>query len=241
MMKPTSLLIALALLGTGCTGGNATDSPAAEAPTETSPPTSPSPTASAGGSESPTATGSPSPAPPATTAPQEEEPTDPPAEQPPSDSPSLSPRGNVVKEIGEDAGIIDGNGERLVNFVVNSISTNVICTEESAQPAENGLFVAVDVSVQTSPAMADPDALITTFDMSPWMFSAISPRGISSNADPGTFASFTCMDDSVLLPSSIGPGENAEGIVLLDLQYPSGILVFEDFHTGGSWEWEYPG
>lgn len=237
MMKPTSLFLALALLGTGCTGGNATDSPAAE----TSPHTPPSPSASAGGSESPTPTTSPSAAPPATTAPEEEEPTGPPAGQPPTDAPSLSPRGNVVKQIGEDAGIIDGNGERLVNFVVNSISTNVVCTEESVQPAENGLFVAVDVSVQTSPAMAEPDALISTFDMSPSMFSAISPRGISSNADPGTFASFTCLDDSALLPSSIGPGENAEGIVLLDLEYPSGVLVFEDFHTGGSWEWKYPG
>ncbi|WP_299166991.1 hypothetical protein [uncultured Arthrobacter sp.] len=165
-----------------------------------------------------------------------------PPEQPPADpgGPVLSPRGNLVKEIGESAGIIDGNGVRLVNFSVNSITSDVQCTEEFAEPAENGLFVALDVTVQTSPEMAAPDAFITTFEMSPWMFSAISPEGISSNASPETFASFTCLDDSVLLPSSIGPGENAQGIVLLDVQHPSGILIFEDFYTDSAWEWTYP-
>ncbi|WP_323959182.1 hypothetical protein GC088_11655 [Arthrobacter sp. JZ12] len=130
---------------------------------------------------------------------------------------------------------------RLVNFVVNSISTNVQCTTELAVPAENGLFVAVDVSVQTSPAMAEPDALISSFDMSSSWFRAISPEGISSNASPDTFASLVCLDDAALLPSSIGPGENARGVVLLDVQHPAGILIFEDFYTGSAWEWTYPG
>lgn len=242
MMKPTSLLIALALLSTGCTGG---DTPTVEASVDASPPTtSDAPTASPIESMSPTPTSSPTTTQAApTTAPTIEETAAPPPEQPPADAaaPALSPRGHLVKQIGEPAGIIDGNGERLVNFVVNSITPDVQCTEEFADPAENGVFVAVDVSVQTSPAMANPDAFISTFEMSPWMFSAISPDGVSSNASPDTFASFICMDDSVLLPSSIGPGENAEGIVLLDLQYPSGILIFEDFYTDSSWEWSYPG
>lgn len=242
MMKPSSFLIALALLTSGCTGG---DAPTVEASVDSSPrTTSASPTASASDSAIPTPATSPTTAQAApTTAPELQEPTVQPPDPPPADAgaPVLSPRGNLVKQIGEPAGIIDGNGVRLVNFVVNSITPDMQCTEEFAEPAQNGVFVAVDVSVQTSPAMANPDAFISSFEMSPWMFSAISPDGVSSNASPDTFASFVCLDDSVLLPTSIGPGENAEGIVLLDLQYPSGILIFEDFYTDSSWEWSYPG
>lgn len=153
----------------------------------------------------------------------------------------MSPRGNLVKQIGEPAGIIDGNGERLVDFVINSVSPNVQCTEELAEPAENGLFIAVDVSVRTSPAMTAPDALVPSFDMYASLFRTISPEGISSNSDPGTLATLLCLDDAALLPNSIGPGENARGIVLLDVEHPSGTLIFEDLYTGSSWEWNYPG
>lgn len=236
MMKSSSLLIALVLLATGCSGG---DAPPVEPTADGGPPTSASQSPSPLPTPSMTPTSAPTTS--AATLPETGEPPAPAPESPDAADPDLSPRGNLVKRVGEPAGIIDGNGERLVNFVINSISPDVVCTEELAEPAENGLFVAVNVSVQTSPAMATPDAFITSFEMSPSMFSAISPEGLSSNADPGTFSSYFCLDDSVLLPSSIGPGENAEGIVLLDLQHPSGILVFEDFQTSSAWEWNYPG
>lgn len=234
-MKPSSLQIALVILCTGCSGANTPQvQPTSEpSPSASASSASPLPSASATPTGAPTAAS----AAPAASA----EPSSPAAESLDPLAPELSPRGNLIKQIGEPAGIIDGNGERLANFVINSISPDVQCTEASAEPAENGLFVAVDVSVQTSPAMAAPDALISSFDMSSSLFRTISPEGISSNADPGTFAAFLCLDDTALLPSSIGPGENAQGIVLLDVEHPAGTLIFEDLYTGSAWEWTYPG
>lgn len=231
-MRWSSVLIALTLLGTGCSGS---DAPPAELSANAEPPTSTSQLPSSG------ATPTSSPDTPPSTPPETPEPPAPTSESSNSADSGLSPRGNLVKEIGEAAGIIDGNGELLVNFVINSISPDVLCTEEPAEPAENGVFIAVDVSVQTSPAMAAPDALLPSFDMSPSLFRTISPEGISSNASPDTFAAFLCLDDTALLPGSIGPGESARGIVLLDVEYPAGTLIFEDFYTDSAWEWNYPG
>lgn len=149
-------------------------------------------------------------------------------------------RGNLVKQIGESAGVRDENGEYLVTFVVNSISTDVVCAEPSASPAENGLFAVLDVSVETSPNMLNSE-LIEYFSMDATSFTAIGPDGTTSNASPFTAATLFCLDESEVLPSSIGPGEKARGKVLLDLQNPSGTLIYEDFWTDSRWEWTYPG
>lgn len=124
--------------------------------------------------------------------------------------------------------------------MVNSISTNVACTGSSPEPSENGVFAVIDVSVQTSPNMLESE-LIEYFNMDADAFTAIGPDGVTSNASPFSAATFFCLDDSELLPSSIGPGENARGKVLLDLEDPSGILIYEDFWTDSAWEWTYPG
>ncbi|MHA7279783.1 hypothetical protein ACX80H_08520 [Arthrobacter sp. MDT2-2] len=149
-------------------------------------------------------------------------------------------RGNLVKQIGETAGIRDANGEYLVTFVVNSISTDVVCTASDPEPSENGVFAVVDVLVQTSPNMLNSD-LIEYFNMDADAFTAIGPDGTTSNASHFTAATFYCLDDSEVLPSSIGPGETARGKVVLDLQNPSGTLIYEDFWTESAWEWTYPG
>ncbi|TDK25598.1 hypothetical protein E2F48_10145 [Arthrobacter crusticola] len=143
-----------------------------------------------------------------------------------------------MKQIGENAGIKDANGELLVSFVVNRIAVDIQCTDELASPPENGHFVALVVSVQTSPNMLNSD-LINEFNFSASNFTAIAPDGTTSNASPDTAAIIFCLDDSVLLPYSIGPGENVNGLVLLDLANPSGILVAEDFWTESAWEWAH--
>jgi hypothetical protein len=143
-----------------------------------------------------------------------------------------------VKQIGETAGIKDANGQFLVSFVVNRIIVDIPCTDEFAEPPENGHFVAVDVSVQTSSSMLNSD-LINEFNMSASNFTAIAPDGTTSNASPDSAATIFCLDDSVLLPYAIGPGENVNGMILLDLANPSGILVAEEYWTESAWEWVY--
>jgi hypothetical protein len=156
----------------------------------------------------------------------------------PPANPQTSPRGNLIKQRGELAGIKDANGQYLVSFTVNSINVDIACTDPSATPAENGHLVAVDVSVETSPSMLDSD-LIQQFNMSSSRFGVISPDGTTSNAGAYSAATLFCLDNSVFLPSTIGPGEKARGIVVLDVEYSAGTLIFEDIWTDRGWEYTY--
>jgi hypothetical protein len=165
----------------------------------------------------------PSPAPPA--------PPNPPSTQ-------LSPRGNLIKQVGELAGIRDATGEYLAAFTVNDIIVDIPCSDEYAEPPENGHFVALDVTVETSPNMLNSD-LIQQFSMSSLTFQAIGPDGVTSNAGTDSFGTVFCLDESVELPGNIGPGEKAQGLVLLDVEHPSGILVYQDFWTDSAWEYAY--
>lgn len=123
-------------------------------------------------------------------------------------------------------------------FTVNDIIVDVPCTEEWADPPEHGHFVALDVSVETSPNMLGSD-LINEFSMSSLTFQAIGPDGVTSNAGTDSAATLLCLDDAVELPSNTGPGEKAQGLVLLDVEHPTGALVFEDFWTDSAWEYGY--
>ncbi|MHA7190513.1 hypothetical protein ACX80N_09515 [Arthrobacter sp. MDT2-16] len=161
----------------------------------------------------------------------------PPAQAPPGNS-LTSPRGNLVKQVGELAGIRDANGEYLAAFTVNDIIVDIPCTDELADPPENGHFVALDVSVETSPNMLTSD-LIQQFSMSSLTFQAIGPDGVTSNAGTDSAATLFCLDDSVQLPGNIGPGEKAQGLVLLDVENPTGTLIYEDFWTDSAWEYAY--
>lgn len=180
--------------------------------------------------QSPTPQPNPTPSPTATQASQ-------PLPAPPG-SPQTSVRGNLIKQVGELAGIRDANGEYLVSFVVNDIVVDIPCTDEFSEPSENGHFVALDVSVETSPNMLDSD-LIQQFSMSSYTFQAIGPDGVTSNAGTDSVATLFCLEDSLLLPTDIGPGEKANGLVLLDVASPSGILIYEDFWTDSAWEYAY--
>lgn len=165
-------------------------------------------------------------------------PTQAPSAPAPSGNSQTSPRGNLIKQVGELAGIRDASGEYLAAFTVNDIIVDIPCTEELADPPENGHFVALDVSVETSPNMLNSD-LIQQFSMSSLTFQAIGPDGVTSNAGADSAATLFCLDDSVLLPGNIGPGEKAQGLVLLDVENPTGILIYEDFWTDSAWEYAY--
>lgn len=242
MNKHLAPLLGMALLLTACSpGGNeatpentATESPSASA--APAPSVSPTPTAT---TAVPTPSATPKMAPAPTTPPPAAAPTQaapPPAAAPAN--PQTSPRGNLVKQVGELAGIKDATGEYLAAFTVNDIIVDIPCTDELASAPENGHFVALDVSVETSPNMLNSD-LIQQFSMSSSTFQAIGPDGTTSNAGTDSAATIFCLDNSVLLPSTIGPGEKANGLVLLDVQQPSGTLIYQDYWTDSAWEYTY--
>lgn len=244
MKKHLAPLLGMALVLTACTGGNQA-APAVTTVQTPSRPASPSsaPPTPAATTPAPVPSETPSPVSSPTTLPAAPEPTQAPAPTqapPPALNGNLqtSPRGNLIKQVGELAGIRDASGEYLAAFTVNDIIVDIPCTDELADPPENGHFVALDVSVETSPNMLNSD-LIQQFSMSSLTFQAIGPDGVTSNAGADSAATLFCLDNSVQLPANIGPGEKAQGLVLLDVEDPTGTLIYEDFWTDSAWEYAY--
>lgn len=235
------------LIATGCTStgsDEAAQSPTAPSTTATS--AAPTPTDSSApdtASVSPptgsSVTSVPPSAPtvPSATATQPQSPTAPASTSVAPDSSAVSPRGNLIKQLGEVAGVRNAAGEELVEFTVNDIIVDIPCTQGIAEPPENGHFVALDVSVKTSSNLRD--AGLSDFTMDAWDFQVIGPDGVTSNAGAASVAASWCLADAVELPDTIGPGETAKGLVLLDVTTPSGILVFKHPESKGSWEYTY--
>lgn len=145
-----------------------------------------------------------------------------------------SERGNLIKKVGEGAGWTE-DGETLAEFVVNSITVDPVCTEPYAEPAENGHLIALDVSVQTYPELAN--SLYQTFNLNPYMMKIVAPNGTTSNAELGSMASFSCLSDTVSLPAEgVGPAEKVTGNIVIDSEVPSGTLLISA--DGSNW-WEY--
>lgn len=148
----------------------------------------------------------------------------------------VSDRGNLVKKIGQLAGLSGENpNDVIAEFKITSIETDVKCTEEFAQPSENGHFIAITMEVQTTPKLAEQSFSNAVY-FTPVDFKVIGPDGSRENDSLGN--SFSCLPDAELLPGEIGPSETATGKIVLDSAYTEGVLVFNPmFDTG--WEWEF--
>lgn len=151
------------------------------------------------------------------------------------DEPVWSRRGNLVKEIGELGGLTDEDGELLIGFWVDEIQVDFECTRESPDAPLNGHFVGIKFQVETSPGLADePDGefWLSHHDMSAWTSDGKRVNDPVGNA-------FWCADDADLLPSRIGPGEGAEGWIVLDLPSNAEAVGLTLYTASGraGWEW----
>jgi hypothetical protein len=155
-----------------------------------------------------------------------------------SSEPETNDRGNIVKALGEEAGITNPEGDQLLTFAVDAITPDPACTSDWAEygtPADPGHhLVSVQVRVSTSPAVTDADFL----SLSGYDFKYIGADGITVDSLDG-MATYGCLDDGQEFTSdTLGPGQMYAGAVVLDVPAASGTLVFDPSwgQTGG---WEY--
>jgi hypothetical protein len=145
-----------------------------------------------------------------------------------------------VKKFGEGASITDTvkDNKEIVNFTVKSIKP-VKCTEQYAQPTENGHLVAVDVAVETKPELAE--AIMQSYHLSPSDFKFVAANGTTFNGNLGTGAAFSCLPSTQLFPSAgLGPAEKASGKVVLDLPAAKGIVVLKaPMSSTNGWEYKF--
>jgi hypothetical protein len=148
-----------------------------------------------------------------------------------------SSRGNLVKKVGEGASVTDKD-KTVASFVVKSIQMDPKCTNPSAMPSKNGHFVALEVSMQTDPALAE--SVNPQFGLAGYAWKAIAANGTTFNGDLMSFESMMCLPEAENFPSALGPGEKATGKIILDVPTPTGILVHKQGFMTAGWEWQYP-
>ncbi|UJH70385.1 hypothetical protein [Ornithinimicrobium sp. INDO-MA30-4] len=152
-----------------------------------------------------------------------------------------SARGNLIKEVGQVAGIYDvDTDESIVNFKLLEVEKGVDCTSGFSDAPANGQFVAFTFEVETFPALAeDIEPFYGSFAMNSFYLTAFSDDGVLQNDIDGN--SWTCLDPADELPSEIGPGQKATGKVVIDTSLQSGVLVYTptSFGNAAGWEWEF--
>lgn len=150
--------------------------------------------------------------------------------------PETSERGNLVKHIGDTSYIYADTSMKTewAQWTVTNITLDAPCTNEYAEPSENGHMVVMDVTAETTKDLpTDQPLYLGAVGM--WQY--VLKDGTISNAPVQGSASTMCLPQSELLPGEIGTASKAQGKLVFDLPTTDGYLVYKDGDTTG---WEYP-
>lgn len=151
-----------------------------------------------------------------------------------------SPRGNLIKEIGQPAGMAHPDTKaQTVNFTVDAITVDAPCTGSYPSPAENGHIVVLDVTAATTEELGKLD-YGKSFDMNPASFTFIGASGTTFNGSLGTMGAYSCLPEVEKFPvGGMGPAENVKAKVAIDVPEPTGTIVFKDLFGQAGWEYKF--
>lgn len=123
--------------------------------------------------------------------------------------------------------------------MVKKITIDPKCTGQYAQAAQNGHFLALDISAQTYPPLKDLFGS-GTFDFNDSNWKLIAANGTTYNGSLNSGPALGCLADAQQFPDRVGPGEKVTGTLILDVPTTKGTLVFAPTFAQTSWEWQYP-
>jgi hypothetical protein len=149
-----------------------------------------------------------------------------------------SVRGNLIGNFG-DIGTISDPATKTVwtKFTVDSI-TPITCDQQYSRASENGQLVTVDMTLETTPELAQSS--FPKFDISAHDFKFIADNGTTYTGNLSTVATYSCIADNLMFPSAgMGPAEKLTGKVVLDLPAAHGILVMNTSYTGPGFEYKF--
>jgi hypothetical protein len=150
---------------------------------------------------------------------------------------ALNERGNIVKQVGEPAGIgrsADPGSPTVLTFTVEDLVINPECTSGFEQAPLTGNYLGIYLRVETTPDY-DPKQLRT---FSEYDFALLGPDGtpipqVLENAQ-------VCFGaDDEMSARRLGPGEQYEGWVVLDMPVRAGTLIYQPAGEPNGWEWEF--
>lgn len=155
------------------------------------------------------------------------------------DRQTQGPRGTLIKEVGEWAGLRDDEGQALAVFRITQIEPGLGCTAPEAHEPVNGQFIGLHLEIETSAELGETGSR-ATFTLSPESFRVVDSSGRESGRLLGEAKE--CLVREQYLPDAIPAGRTATGIVVLDApqDVASIILDGEAFRTHSGWEWKMP-
>ena len=122
---------------------------------------------------------------------------------------------------------------------VDRISVARACNDNPAITSENGYFVVIDLTIETSSSwtpgdISEPIVFWTGFRIE------TSDASDHLTADPKTISAFKCMNPNTQFPSEpYEPSTRYHGSLVLDSTVRSGILTYESAGFPGGWKWKF--
>lgn len=166
----------------------------------------------------------------------------------PSSTPTPTPsrnenaRGQLIKEVGETAGLLTSgdNTPPTLTFKVTSLKP-IECDAPYTSPP-NGTALAISIEATTTPQFSGPlkvnnEEGLVSFGSHYWK--GYAANGTRMNTVESTAAQNCLADKTRLLPDYIGKGEQVNGLIILDVSSPAGEVSFDPSGFGG-WVWKYP-
>ena len=153
-------------------------------------------------------------------------------------TPETSERGNIPKDLGDEAVLVDGNGDEAARFKVTKIETGYQCTSDIADKSANGQFVAIWMDVRTTKAIdfdSDDSGVVPYFNTVDW--EVVDKSGETENDSEGNGP--YCARDADALPVQIEKAMHVKGVVVLDTAVKHGHLVFIQDYMDSGWEWDF--
>lgn len=151
----------------------------------------------------------------------------------PPSTPARSPRGNLVKQVGEEASIYTGD-TLLIRWRVTEITVDPVCSLPDPQPPIAGHFVKVTISAQTSPEFTS-DALPGGFGPH-GNWGIVDADGITQPS-ANSIATTRCHPEES--PFHIAPSSKYRFGIVLDARTPTGVLTFVPVGRPYGWEWSF--
>lgn len=146
-------------------------------------------------------------------------------------SQTANERGNLVKEIGQPAGIQSPDGSVMLDFALTGVREVTCPTARQGYPSENGRFLAVSIAANTHD---DPENMLKSVSFS-YSWEHVNPEAVSVQAD--TPAAGVCASDIADPTSTLRPNRKYTTEVVLDVPKGEGALVWTQGANVG-WEWK---
>lgn len=150
---------------------------------------------------------------------------------------------NVVKDVGEAAGLTDDAGNRVFSLDLKKATVASDCPARVGSfrlTPEKGHFLILDVKATLAQNAASkvPGKDDEVFmPLATQAFSVMDQHGVIDR-EVSSESAWGCLGDDELASPLVNPGQTVSGKIVLDVPYGSGTVVYDPDNNGG-WSWPY--